>query len=52
MRRMRLDEEEIAESLRDEPPVSVEEEMKQIRSLERLKTMPSSETLKKLAIKY
>lgn len=36
MRRQGLDEEEIEESLRDEPPVSVAEEMKQWKALDHL----------------
>ena len=53
MRRMRLDEDEIAESLRDDPPVSVQEEMKQIRALDSLdKITPPGEVLRKYAIKY
>lgn len=53
MRRMRLDEEEIAESLRDEPPVSVQEEMKQIKALDNLdKITPPGEVLGKYAIQY
>jgi len=53
MRRMKLDEEEITESLRDEPPVSVEEEWKQIRALNNLdKITPPGEVLRKYAIVY
>lgn len=52
MRRMRLDEEEIAESLRDEPPTNVDEEMRELAALERLKNKPSSDILRKLATKY
>jgi hypothetical protein len=53
MRRMRLDEDEIAESLRDDPPVSVQEEMKQIKALDNLdKITPPGEVLRKYAIKY
>src|ERR1019366_2041646 len=36
MTRMKLDDDEIAESMRDDPPVSVEEEMKQIKALDNL----------------
>lgn len=36
MRRQGLDEEEIEESLRDEPPVSVAEELKQWKALDHL----------------
>src|ERR1700722_7448818 len=36
MRRMRLDEDEIADSLRNDPPVSMHEEMKQIKALDNL----------------
>ena len=50
---MRLDEEEIAESLRDDPPVSVQEEMKQIKALDNLdKITPPGEVLRKYAIPY
>ena len=53
MRRMRLDEEEIAEALRDDPPVSVQEEMKQIEALDNLdKITPPGEVLRKYAIQY
>jgi hypothetical protein len=51
MRRMGLDESEITDSLRAEPPGSVEREMKELLALERLKTKPSRETLQKIAIK-
>lgn len=50
---MRLDEEEIAESLRDEPPVSIEEEMKEIKALDHLDEItPSGELLGRNAIQY
>lgn len=53
MRRMRLDEQEIAESLRDEPPVSVAEEMKELKALDHLdKITPPGEVLGKYAIHY
>ena len=52
MRRMGLDEDEITDSLRSDPPAKVEQEMQELLALERLKTKPSSETLRKLAIKY
>jgi hypothetical protein len=53
MRRMRLDEDEIAKSLRDEPPVSVQEEMKQITALDNLdRITPPGEVLRKYAIQY
>ena len=53
MRRMRLDEEEIAESIRDDPPSSVNEEMKQIKALDNLdKITPPGNVLRKFAIKY
>lgn len=52
MRRMGLDENEITESLRDEPPTSVEQEMRELAALERLKNKPSSDILRKLATKY
>ena len=53
MRRMGLGEDEIAESIRDEPPVSVQEEMKQIKALDNLdKVTPPAEVLRKYAIKY
>jgi hypothetical protein len=53
MTRMKLDDEEIAESMRDDPPVSVEEEMKQIRAIDNLdKITPPGELLRTFAIKY
>src|SRR5437660_1194581 len=52
MRRMGLDENEITESLRLDPPNNVEQEMEELLALERLKTRPSSEILRKIAIKY
>lgn len=51
MRRMGLDEDEITESLRSDPPVSVDQEMKELLALERLKSRPSIEMLRKIAIK-
>jgi len=52
MRRMGLDEDEITDSLRSDPPADVETEMTELLALERLKTKPSSEMLRKIAIKY
>jgi hypothetical protein len=52
MRRMGLDEDEITDSLRIQPPNNIEQEMKELVALERLKTMPSREALRALAIKY
>ena len=52
MRRMGLDEEEITDSLRSDPPANVEQEMTELMALERLKTMPSSDILRTIAIKY
>ena len=53
MRRMGLDEDEIAESIRDEPPVSVQEELKQIRALDTLdRITPPGEVLRQHAIQY
>ena len=53
MRRMGLDEEEIAEALRDDPPVNIQQEMKQLRALDSLdKITPSADVLRKYAIKY
>lgn len=53
MRRMELDEEEIAESLRDDPPASVAAEMKQLKALDDLdKITPPAEVLAKYAIQY
>jgi len=53
MRRMRLDEEEIEESLRDDPPTSVAEEMREIKALDNLdKITPTDAILGKNAIKY
>jgi hypothetical protein len=51
MRRMGLEESEITDSLRAEPPASVEQKMKELLALERLKTKPSRESLQKIAIK-
>lgn len=48
MRRMRLDEDEIAESIRDDPPINVQEEMKQLKALDSLdKITPPAEVLRK-----
>ena len=53
MRRMGLDEDEITESLRVDPPASIDTEMTELVALETLKTStPSRETLAKIAIKY
>jgi hypothetical protein len=53
MRRMGLDGDEIAESIRDDPPVNVQEEMKQLKALDSLdKITPPAEVLRKFAIKY
>ena len=53
MRRMRLDEEEITESLQQEPPFSVQEEMKQLLALDVLKQItPPIHVLRQFAIKY
>lgn len=53
MRRMGLDEDEIAASLRDDPPASVVVEMKQLKALDDLdKITPASDVLGKYAIKY
>jgi hypothetical protein len=53
MRRMGLDDEEIAESIRDEPPVDMQEEMRQLRALERLDNItPGAEVLRRYATKY
>ena len=53
MRRMGLDEDEIAESLRDDPPCSVPAELRQIKALDDLdKITPSAEVLGKYAIQY
>lgn len=50
MRRMGLGEDEIAESLRDEPPASVDEEMKQIKALDNLDKITPPANVKALAI--
>ena len=53
MRRMGLDEDEITDSLRSDPPTSIETEMTELVALERLKTItPSRAVLEKIAIKY
>ena len=53
MTRMKLDDGEIAESMRDDPPVSVREEMKQIKALDNLDTItPSGDVLRTFATKY
>ncbi len=53
MRRVGLDEDEIAESIRDNPPVSVHEETKQLKALDSLDQItPPAEVLRKHAVKY
>ena len=53
MTKMKLDDDEIAESIRDDPPVSVAEEMKQIKALDNLdKITPPGDVLRALAIKF
>lgn len=53
MRRMGLDEDEIAESLRDDPPASVAAEIKQFKALDDLdKITPASDVLAKYATQY
>jgi hypothetical protein len=52
MRRMGLDEDEITDSLRSDPPSTIEPEMTELLALERLKNKPSSEMLRKIAVKY
>lgn len=53
MRRMGMGEDEIAESLRDEPPASVPAEIKQLKALDDLdKITPPAEVLGKYAIPY
>jgi hypothetical protein len=53
MRRMRLDEDEIAESIRDDPPLNVHDEMKQLKALDSLeRNTPPAEVFRKYAIKY
>ncbi len=53
MRRMGLDENEITDSIRTDPPARVETEMTELLALERLKTItPSRAVLEKIAIKY
>lgn len=48
-----FDEEEIAADIRDFPPVSVAEEMKELDAVRKLKIItPSNEELSKIAIKY
>jgi hypothetical protein len=52
-RRMGLDKGEIAESIRDDPPVNVQEEMKQLKALDSLdKITPPAESLRKHATRY
>jgi hypothetical protein len=52
MRRMGLDENEITDSLRVDPPDHIEREMTELLALEKLKMMPSSASLREMAIKY
>ena len=53
MRRMLLDEDEITDSLKSDPPISIQEEMKQWKALDHLdKFTPSAEVLQRFAIKY
>jgi hypothetical protein len=53
MRRQGLDEEEIKECLRDEPPVSVADEMKQWKALDHLDEISvPGHVLDKIAIQY
>jgi hypothetical protein len=53
MRRMGLDEDEIAESIRDNPPADVQEEMKHLKALDSLdRITPPADVLRKYAIKY
>ena len=50
---MGLGEDEIAESVRDDPPVSLSAERKQLEALDSLdKITPPAEVLRKYAIKY
>jgi hypothetical protein len=52
MRRMGLHEDEITDSLRADPPDHIEREMTELLALETLKVVPSSESLRTVAIKY
>ena len=53
MRQMGLDEDEITESLRNDPPCSVAEERKQLHALQKLdRITPSSHGLRQVAIKF
>jgi len=53
MKEMGLDWDEIEESLRDDPPVSVDEEMKQLRALRNAKAItPSHEALRRIAKRF
>jgi hypothetical protein len=53
MRRQGLDAEEIEESLRDEPPTNVAEEMKQIRALDHLDLISvPGQVLDRIAAQY
>ena len=53
MRRMRLDEEEIEEALREDPPKDIDAEMQEWRALDHLdKITPPGEVLSQFAVKY
>jgi len=48
-----LHEDEIAESIRDDPPLNVQDEMKQLKALDSLdRNTPSAEVFRKYAMKY
>ncbi len=53
MRRMGLDEDEIADSIRDDPPRDVRQEVRQLRALDGLdRTTPPAEVLRRYAVRY
>jgi hypothetical protein len=53
LRRMGLDEDEIADSIRGDPPVDIEQELKELKALDSLdKITPPASILRKHAIKY
>src|SRR5262249_56694989 len=53
MRAMGLGEDEIAESLRDDPPASTADEMRQLHALEELaRITPTNAEFRKMATKY
>jgi hypothetical protein len=53
MRRMGLDENEIMEAIEHDPPHSIEEELIQIRALDKLAQItPSNEAWQKVAVEY